>query len=153
MRIVVTLRPDRGVPGVLRLLGLDGRVVVQGFCLGLADRAAAEKVGNPSRDPVKPFGNTPTGEYMGALLGYVPKPARSYGASQPIMLDPVSGQALEAARNGRAGLWIHSGDLTPGGFLRPTFGCVRVTPATHAVLVQAIKAAGAKTFPVEVKEA
>lgn len=153
MRIDITLKKNRSLPGLLRLAGNDDRVMIQGLCMGLADRAQAEKIGNPSRDPVQKFGNTPTGEYVGRLLGYVPKPARSYGTVEPIALEPVKGQALDAKKNGRAGLWIHSGDLAPGGFLRPTFGCVRITPATHAVLVQAIRASGARTFPVEVKEA
>lgn len=152
MRIEIILKANRAYPGQLRLVGNDERAIVQGLCMGLADRAQAEKQGNPQRDPVKAWGNTPTGEYTGRLLGYVPKPARSYGVEEPVTLEPTSGQALLAKQNGRAGLWIHSGDLTTGGFLRPTFGCIRITPATHAALVQALKAAGAETTPVEITE-
>jgi hypothetical protein len=152
MQILVTLQTNRSLPGTLRLLGADGRVIVQGICLGKADGAAAAKAGNPVRNPVRPVGDTPTGEYAGRLLGWVPPPARSYGTVEPIVLDPMSGQALEAKQNGRKGLWIHGGDLTAGGFLRPTYGCIRVTPATHSSIVKAMRAAGVTHLAVEVTQ-
>jgi hypothetical protein len=153
MKIEVSLKANRSLPGLLRLVGDDGKVLVQGLCLGKADGVASAKAGNPIRDPARPVGDTPTGEYTGRLLGWVPPPARSYGTVEPIVLDPTAGQALDAKQNGRKGLWIHGGDLTTGGFLRPTYGCIRLTPATHAAVVQAMKAAGVKQLAVEVREA
>lgn len=152
MHIDITLKRDRRLPGRIALVGNDQRVIVSGICMGRADDAAAVAAGNAARSPLLPGGDTPTGTYQGRLLGSVPKPARSFGTVEPIVLTPKSGECVAAHGNGRRGLWIHGGDMTPGGFLRPTHGCVRVTPDTHAVLVRCIKAAEVKTFAVEVRE-
>lgn len=152
MHITITLKRDRRLPGKLCLVGKDERVIVSGICMGKADDAAAIKAGNPQRAQTLPVGDTPTGTYTGRLLGRVVKPERTYGTAEPIVLDPTGGSALAAKQNGRRGLWIHGGDLTPGGFLRPTYGCVRITPNTHAAVVKFLKQASVKQFAVEVRE-
>ena len=56
------------------------------------------------------------------------------------MMDPYAGQALQAKRNGRTGLWVHGGDPTGmnGQFLRVTLGCIRVTNADQLKLSELI---------------
>lgn len=95
-------------------------------CYGKADNAGAIRRGNPSRDPLKLFGDTPTGVYRCYVTGPL-KPPRTYGIHKVIYLGPVSGNAKKAEKNGRSGLLIHGGDLGSGGRLRPTFGCIRVS--------------------------
>lgn len=109
-------------------------------CLGKADNAAAKRQGNPQRDPLKQYGDTPPGVYIGTL-GMTYK-GRTYGEFPVIMLSPVSGDALRAQKEGgRSGLWIHGGELR-NGELRPTYGCIRVDDSTQKILVDLLKGAG-----------
>lgn len=75
-------------------------------CLGRADQEAAKKVGNPSRNPLRRNGDTPTGTYRAWIGRVILLSPRSYGPHPVIRLDPISGDALEAKRNGRSGLLI-----------------------------------------------
>ena len=58
-----------------------------------------------------------------------------FGPHGKVVLDPEGGPALEAKRNGRYGLLIHGGRLSPAQRLRPTYGCLRVADADMARLV------------------
>jgi hypothetical protein len=118
------LRPDRSAPGSLWAQDETGIVWGPVRCLGKADNANAAKHGNPSRDPAKPEGDTPTGVYRITEVVRDPIPRETYGPAF-IRLSPVSGQALEAWKNGRRGLGLHGGALRDGR-LRPTFGCPRL---------------------------
>lgn len=152
MHILIRLPKNRQWPGTLQLIGDDGVELLRGNALGRADQAAAVKSGNPSRNPLKAFGDTPAGQYLGALLAGCLQPERSYGSFPPISLSPVSGQALQAKLNGRRGLLIHSGDLGQQGGLRPTHGCVRIHPATHQALVEALGARKQTALTVSIEE-
>ena len=152
MRIVIQLPKSRIRPGTICLLGDDGVELLHGDALGLADAMAAAKAGNPSRNPLRSYGDTPVGQYLGALLAGCLQPARSYGLCPPISLKPVSGQALQAKLNGRRGLLIHSGDLGLQGGLRPTHGCVRIHPATHQALVDTLGAMKRSAVNVSIEE-
>lgn len=124
MQITVTLNRNRNIPGTLRAVSSAGEVL-QMACLGKADRTIAAAHGNPTCDPLKPFGDTTVGTYSGFLT--VPGAnLRSYGPFRRIALHAVAGDAWKAKRNGRAGEMAHGGDLAAGGELRPTEGCVRV---------------------------
>ncbi|MET3207389.1 UNVERIFIED_CONTAM: hypothetical protein ABIC26_000323 [Paenibacillus sp. PvR008] len=95
--------------------------------------------------PTEIDGNTPTGEYTAQLAPPRTDTAahrRSYGMNGIVEMDPISGQALIAKRNGRTGLWIHGGAPSSTGGLRPTHGCVRLSEEDQAGLVSAIKRAG-----------
>jgi hypothetical protein len=140
MTVHIALPRDRFRAGTIRATfqpegGEPAREKVDlGACLGKSDNTRARAAGNPSRDPRNPFGDFPLGTYRGVVSSELWYPLRSYGAEPPVMLSPVSGDALEAYRNGRRGLAIHSGDLRKGR-LRVTHGCLRVTPGAHAELV------------------
>lgn len=152
MRIAIRLPKNRVMAGTLQLVGDDGAEILRGDALGRSDALAAVKAGNPSRNPLKSYGDTPVGQYLGALMAGCLQPARSYGLCPPISLSPVSGQALQAKLNGRRGLLIHSGDLGLQGGLRPTHGCVRIHPATHQALVDALGARKRSAVTVSIEE-
>jgi lipoprotein-anchoring transpeptidase ErfK/SrfK len=100
---------------------------------------------------LKPFGDIPTGEYTGYVT--VPgKPERSYGPYRRIALDPITGDAFEAKRNGRYGLMIHGGDLSSKGALRPTHGCLRLSNADMLELLRLIDGTKRQSLRVVVAE-
>lgn len=122
-------------------------------CCAQSDLMAAIKAGNPSRDALKPYGNTPLGRYRGNL-GSVLQPERSYGPHRVIELHPIDGDALHAAKNGRDGFLIHGGDLAPDGInLRPTHGCVRLSNRDMQFLLDILEAANAPAFTVSIEQA
>jgi hypothetical protein len=123
VKLFALLPPNRSEPG--SLWAQDATTIVWGpvRCLGKADNAHAAKAGNPTRDPVKLEGDTPTGAYRITGVVREPHPPETYGPAF-IRLSPVSGPALEGWKNGRRGLGIHGGTLRDGA-LRPTFGCLR----------------------------
>lgn len=137
MRIVATLPKDRNLPGVLRIV--DERGVTAFFCpcLGKADNARARAEGNPTRDPLRPFGDTPLGFWKATIGPRFTKPedVRTYGVHRVIMLSPLGDDAKRAYDYGRRGIWNHGGALGPGGRLRPTHGCIRVLDDHQAALL------------------
>jgi RHS repeat-associated protein len=87
------------------------------------------------RNPLEPNGDTPTGLYtvVGRQSG---GSVNSYGPHDRLQIDPIGGQALDAAANGRKLLRIHGGDRHPAGSyfdtddrrrLKSTFGCIRLS--------------------------
>ncbi len=142
MKIEITLPKNRLTLGKIRLI--DGVATLhEGPALGLADGLAAAKSGNPDRAPLKPYGDTPTGKYNGwwQPLPLTPENRGTYGDYPILTLQPVSGDALKT-RGIRTGIAIHSGRLNPAytqwATLRPTHGCVRISPATHKALYEAL---------------
>lgn len=126
-------------------------------CLLRADDQAAARNGNASRDPVEPFGDTPTGMYEAIpfrrdLPATAVDVLRSYGPWGWFALRPVSGDALAAEKNGRFGLLIHGGDPGKGGELRPTFGCIRVYNADLKAMLDACVRLGVTKLVVNVWE-
>jgi hypothetical protein len=120
----------------------SNHVLLSMDCLGKADNQEAARRGNPTRDPTKPFGDTPTGSYHAHPFRWPTAPPladrKKYGPHGWIAIDPQSGQALTAKINGRHGLLIHSGELRAGN-LRPTFGCVRVTDEAMKKLLDLVR--------------
>lgn len=151
--IRVQLPKDRSNTGRLELR-VDGRTAFGPVpVLGLADYSAAVRHGNPKRDPVRSFGNTPTGEYAGYVQApFPPKAAnlRAYGPHATIRMEPRLGPALEAWRNGRRGLLIHGGAPGAAGGLRPTHGCLRVSDENMKGLLAAV---AGQALEVQVSEA
>ena len=145
--IRVEMSTDRDQIGSLSLETAGGRRLAGPFsAYGRSDNRAAGAHGNPTRDPVRPFGDTPTGSYAvpravatGPGTAYVP---RSYGPNGALVLKPTGGQAAQAAANGRVGLLIHGGDPGTAGRLRATHGCIRLSNADMAALMAAIISAG-----------
>jgi len=121
---------------------VDGANVLAGpfDCLGKSDNQAAKQRGNPTRNPLFSYGDTPTGDYRGYVNHLEPTQTNdnTYGPNGIISLDPQSGDALKAKKNGRFGLLIHGGRLRDSIHLRPTFGCVRVSDESMRKILQAI---------------
>jgi hypothetical protein len=146
LRIVVQLPLDRTKTGNLRLIDDGGGVLAGPFdVLGKSDNATAASHGNPDRDPLSPYGDTPEGEYAvpvavatGAGTAFT---SHSYGPHGALVLQPVSGDAMAAAAAGRTGLMIHSGDPGATNPLRPTHGCLRLSNGSMNALMQALDAA------------
>ena len=117
-------------------------------CLGFADRLAAAKHGNPRCDPLKPYGDFPTGNYM-AIRTVSGHPYKRYGVGPRWALTPWGGDAVRAHKNGRYGLLICGGALLPNKDLRPTRGDLRVDDSTIMILADL---AGYSPFSLSVKE-
>jgi hypothetical protein len=101
-------------------------------CLGLADTTLAAEHNNPSRNPLLPYGDTPTGLYRVTIIP-ASSNTRSYGPNRRLMLTPFLGQCViaEDHEHLRAGILNHGGDPNPAytfwDSLRPTEGCVRIS--------------------------
>lgn len=135
MRIEITLPANRNLTGWLRVLDATGALLFGCPCLGKADSARAKAEGNPGRDPLRKFGDTPLGFWKGKLSPKPMKDTRTYGIHRVMMLDPLSGDAKRAYDNGRRGIWAHGGILNRLGRLRPTHGCIRVADAHMAAIL------------------
>lgn len=156
--IKVILPHDRRKVGEVRLYSDEGELVIGPIpVLGRADQNTATSHGNPSRNPLEQFGDTPTGSYNianifnsaeGSRLGDTRSASGrlSYGREGVFLLDPHSGPARVAeASGGRKHLMLHSGDLSSAGELRPTAGCLRVAPGMITALREGIAAIAANS--------
>lgn len=118
----VTLPRDRRQSGDFALIDPAGNTMLVGGCLGKADGDRALQAGNPARDPIQPYGDTPTGRYAPAqILPLVPRHPRM--GDYAISMIGVDGQARQAMAR-RTGLYIHGG--RGDGRLVPTYGCLRL---------------------------
>jgi hypothetical protein len=121
----MTLHASRST-GRMTVADEAGNILAVVPFLALSDNARAAQEGNPTRDPLKPYGDTPTGVWA-VQQGTPQLNVRTYGPYAPLILSPLSGQAVLAYADGkRSGIWVHSGDLSTTGHLRPTYGCIRV---------------------------
>lgn len=151
MTIRIQLRKDRRIEG--RLIVLETGAFFR--CLGKSDQASADAAGNPLRDPLKKMGDLPTGSYIATRIGpagATDADIRSYGPGARWALRPISGDALQAWKDGRDGIEIHGGDVgapMPPNALRPTHGCCRIDNTTVNTLAAM---PGSDSFPVEVVE-
>jgi len=160
MLILVTLPPwpKRMTPGTLKLYtGADtlGTMLYSCPCLGMSDHYMAAKHGNPTGNPLLPFGDTPTGGYActySAILGDA-QFLHSYGPNGIISMVGQEGQALAAYQGigwpgspdykpARVGIDIHGGDPIPGTAvgLRVTDGCIRVANPSMATIASYLRA-------------
>lgn len=150
LTIRVDLPADRTRTGTLKVvdpitgLTLFGPVPV----LGRAARNRAAQEGNPSGDPLRSFGDTPTGDYNIARIVAngtgTSRPVEKFGQSGAIVLDPTGGDARQAEINGRTGLLIHAGrhafsSVVDASALKPTNGCLRMLDWQLAQLIAVIR--------------
>lgn len=150
LTIRVRLPADRTRTGTLTLVNPRTGLVLYGPVpvLGRAAGNAASANGNPSRNSLQPYGDTPTGTYdLARIVGNgngTSRPVAVYGQSGSIVLEPTGGDALTAKRNGRVGLLIHAGrhafsSVVDARALKPTNGCIRMLDFDMASLIKAIK--------------
>lgn len=122
--------------GTFEVVDSTGMVVLGPFnTYLLADQKTATKKNNAARDPLLPYGDTPTGTYD--IVEFVPYSAErdNLGPNGSLRLKPTGGEALQAKNNGRTGLLIHGGRLGNNNKLRPTNGCLRLSDADMKKLV------------------
>jgi len=151
MRIEVTLPKDRRNLGTLKLVDI-ANVLVSCSCYSKADSIEAAKAGNPTRDPTRRNGDTPTGKHRGTVEARAMEPEKSYGKWPPIRMHGVSGDALTAANNKRRGLLIHGGWLDKAGKLRATNGCLRIEDKFLNVILGRLRAASLLEIEIEIEE-
>ncbi len=144
-KIVITLPANRWNDGTLTALDDAGKVLLECPARGKADGKLAAAAGNPLRDPTRRNGDTPTGGYAPTAVRRFEKRDVKFGWGF-IPLDPVSGAALAAEKNGRRGLGIHGGRSQDK--LTATEGCVRVFDRDFLALSEL---AGTRTFSVEIR--
>ena len=132
MRLEGWLPVDRQGWGDLALIGDDGTVLFGPWPYrGKADNQAAIVHGNPTRDPLRPFGDHCAGTYrITEVVKIDPADTLHHAEFGPykLRLDPIGGDALQAKRNGRTDLELHGGAPGQPGTLnelRATYGCGR----------------------------
>ena len=129
LKIDVSLNPNRDKGGVMYVSKGDEMLLGPIPVLGRADSKLAKKVGNPDRNPILRYGNTPLGKYrIKAILPNgvgTSRPVSKFGAFGSIYMEPVGGQALEAKEIGlRDFIYMHSGgSVNNFNGLTATAGC------------------------------
>ncbi len=136
MHLTITLPVNREYSGYFVATDEAGKLLTSGRALGKADNQRARKENNPSRDPTKPYGDTPTGKYIRTKAIIFAIEDDTYGKGW-IPLEGDTGDALGAVEGGRDGIAIHAGRPYTGGRLVPTYGCPRVSPEDFAKIVLA----------------
>ncbi len=149
--VKVVLPANRNNLGTIELVDSLTGVTTWGprYCYGRADRGTAAAHGNPTADPQRKYGHTPTGTYnITGLRPVAPAEAVKFGAQSALRIDGVLGEAMVRRANGTTDLLIHGGRPTMGAnLLRPTNGCLRLLDLDMQALLAAISAAGA-AFPI-----
>src|SRR5271165_6576823 len=143
--IEIILASDRNRVGRLILKDDAGRKLAGPYSVcGRANDFAASEHRNPTRSPLQPYGDTPTGEYR--LRGIVRTgrgtayDATLFGRFGMIALEPVRGQAAIADQNGRHVLVIHAGTPNPASrLLYATNGSVRMYDDDLRELIEALR--------------
>jgi lipoprotein-anchoring transpeptidase ErfK/SrfK len=156
MRVEVTLAKNRMQVGKLQAYDDAGQPVLGPVnCLGRADAGDAKLHGNPERNSLRPFGDTPTGYYnVVRMVSHHGSESdiHTYGTYPALLLDPVSGDALKAKQNSRSGLMIHGGAPSMSGKLRPTHGCIRLSENDQRDLVALVVGSALAASTVVVTE-
>lgn len=137
--IRIELTADRNRTG--RLWGYDdnGRTVLDGIPISArAAESIAAQNGNPTCEPVLPYGDPPTGEYkVSGVTATGPGTkfrADLYGAGGAVVLLPIGGEAALADACGRFQILIHGGRPAADGRLRVSSGHFRVFDQDLATL-------------------
>ena len=143
-RVVVELAADRNRCGTLRVVDSRGRKICGPFAVAArASDDTAKANGNPARNPVLRFGDTPLGGYI--VRQYLksgtrtPFPAAQFGPHGVIVIEPISGEAAIAEANGRFHFLISGGDLSKSSQLRSTAGGLRLENKNMRTLFAALK--------------
>ncbi len=159
LTLKIDLWKDRMRLGAAHITSAAGEELLTGLeCLGVADNQAAIAHGNPSKDPLRPFGNTPVGLYHGVIIGAAVGDPNGYGTERRILIVPKSGPCVlaEAEPNNRAGLLCHGGALNPNykawHGLRPTFGCIRFSDMGMKAILSVVDRYKGSEFDVSIEE-
>jgi hypothetical protein len=140
LRIRISLPDNRDYAGRLEVLDANGVVFGPVPAAGRAHDDPAPAHGNASRNPLRPYGDTPLGTY--AVRGIVESGAgtgldsEEYGSHGVVLLEPRSGQAALADAHGRLRLFIQGGSRDG---LRATAGAVRLRDLDQQQLVALLR--------------
>lgn len=143
VRLSVEFPVNRDRCGELKLLDEQGRTVCGPFPVaGRASDVTARNNGNPTRNPLFRYGDTPVGSYrVQSLLKSGPRtnfPASQWGPNGVVVIEPVDGEAAIAEANGRFRFLITGGDLSNDGGLVSTAGGLRLSNRHMRALVRAL---------------
>jgi hypothetical protein len=144
VRIVVELPRNRDLCGALLVFGTTGQVICGPFAAAArANDGLASLRGNPTRNPLHRFGDTPTGTWrVRETLPSGPEtnfPAPEFGPYGVVILEGTGGDAALADANGRFRILIQGGDPSADGRLRATAGGLRLSNDAQSQLIRAIK--------------
>ena len=143
--IEIELPTDRNRVGRLLLTDNDGFPLLGPYPVcGRANDFAASEHGNPTRSPLRPYGDTPTGQYrvrgFAATGAGTPYDTRKFGRSGMIVLEPLQSEAPIAGRNDGWVLLIHAGTPNPGSsLLYATNGSLRMYDNDLRELIDVIR--------------
>lgn len=143
-RLVIEFSSNRDRCGRLTLFDGNGSKVCGPFPVaGRASGHLAAANGNPSRDPLFRYGDTPSGGYAVRRLEKsgqgTPFPPAQFGPHGVVVLEGILGEAACAEANGRFHILICGGRLSAKGLLRSTAGGLRLNNEDHRVLVAALR--------------
>ncbi len=146
-KIIIRLPSNRDCAGQLHLENPSGKRIAGPFPVGgRADNKLAQDNGNPDRNRLLPFGDTPLGEYQ--ILQIIasgtgtPYAAEEFGAAGIVLLQPKDGEAVLADANGRFGFFIQGGAVSRKGALRPTEGSLRLFNGHQRKFIAALRRLG-----------
>jgi hypothetical protein len=158
VRIVVELPQNRDLCGSLLVFGTAAETLCGPFAVAARanDRLAGAR-GNPARNPLHRFGDTPTGTWrVREILPSGPEtnfPPAEFGPHGVVVLEATGGDAALADANGRFRILIQAGDPSPDGRLRATAGALRLSNDAQRQLIAAIGERGGSRCDVVVNDA
>jgi hypothetical protein len=156
-KLVIVVPQSRAYCGRTVFLNADGTQRLGPLrILATASLRVARAQGNPTCDPLHPFGHPPAGGYVVASSlppGYMhPRRPRRFGNVGALLLAARAGEALASLANGRSVFALHGGPLDTANRLRPTRGGIRLSDADMSAVVRAMNAAQANGDPLEAVE-
>jgi len=139
------------------VFGATGQVICGPFAVAArANDRLANSRGNPTRNPLHRFGDTPTGSWRvreilasGLDTNFS---AVEFGPYGVVVLEATGGDAALADANGRFRILIQAGDLSLDGRLRTTAGAIRMSNDAQFQLIRAIKESGGSRCDVVVND-
>jgi hypothetical protein len=135
--ISASLPMDRSFCGALEVFDKDGASLLAGIeVAGRASSDLAKGGGNPDRNSIFLYGDTPCGVYAVEVAPHLT--IDDCGPNGMCLLRPVNGDAALADANGRFHNAIHGGALGWNGCLRSTSGTLRVSDADQARLLRVL---------------
>ena len=153
IRIRVELDFDRDRLGALSVFDANEKRILGPFPVAArACKALAAAHGNPRRDPLLPYGDTPAGSYV---LRRIVKsgnrtafPVAQHGANGVIVLEGIGGDAALAEANGRFHVLIEGGKPAKGDALAATAGALRLSNEHQRALVASLRKAERVTVDI-----
>lgn len=143
-RLLIEFTPNRDKCGRLTLFDECGARVCGPFSVaGRASSRLASENGNPERNPLFRYGDTPLGNY--AVRRFERSgpgtqfPTVQFGPNGVVVIEGILGDAACAEANGRFHILISGGRLSAAGLLRSTAGGLRLRNEDQRALCAVLK--------------